>query len=178
MGPLRRAQGFCDYLGPVSEGLIDPRYSLVAVRMFRDMMKRQPLLYSWGHGSGDPPVLEMLRSIGFWIHGTPMCVRVLRPARFLHRNAWLRTTPARRLALDLLAGSGIGWLGLHTLHGALGLQGVWRRGVRCEEVPRFDGWADDLWERCRSSYALVGARDARTMNSLLPEGGDKRSQSF
>jgi hypothetical protein len=165
-----KSRTFCDYQGPVSEGLIDRRHSLVAIRMLRDMLKRQPLLYSWGHGASDGPVLEILTSLGFWIHSTPICLRVLRPARSLHRNAWLRATPARRIGLDLLAGSGIGWLGLSALHGALDRQWTASRRVSYQEVPRFEAWADELWERCRSSYTLVGARDARTLNTLLPHG--------
>jgi hypothetical protein len=161
---------FCDYQGPVSEGLIDRRHSVVAIRLLRDMLKRQPLLYSWGHGGSDQLVLKVLKSLGFWIHPTPICLRILRPARFLHRNAWLRTTLPRRIGLDLLASSGVGWLGLHALHAVLDHQRPAARRVSYEEVPRFDAWADELWERCRSCYTLVGARDALTLNTLLPEG--------
>lgn len=161
---------FCDYQGPVSEGSVDRRHSVVAIRMLRDMLKRQPLLYSWGHGGSDQPVLKALRSLGFWIHPTPICVRILRPARFLHGNAWLRTTLPRRIGLDLLAGSGVGWLGIHALHAARDAQRSAARRVSYEAVARFDAWADELWERCRSRYTLVGARDAFTLNTLLPEG--------
>ncbi len=163
-------QTFCDWLGPISEGLIEPRHGLVAVRMLRDMIKRQPHLYSWGHGSGNPPVLDLLAKMGFLVHGTPMCVRILRPARFFHRNAWLRTSALRRLGLDLLAVSGAGFLGAHALHGILGLRGRPIRDVTCEEVPGFGEWTDELWERCKKHYTLVGARDSVTMNALLPDG--------
>lgn len=161
----------CDYQGPVSEGTVDPRYGMLALRLFRDMTRKQPLLYSWGHGGEDPMVLQILRKLGWWLHTTPFCLRVLRPARFLHRNAWLRKTPARRAALDLLAGSGLGWLGLHALHGALGARRLFRARVSVEPIERFGAWADELWERCKRSYTLVAARDAATMNALLPAGG-------
>ena len=86
------------------------------------------------------------------------------------RPAWLRTTAARRFALDALAASGAGWLGLHALHGALALRSLGARGASAEEVPRFGPWADELWERWRSAYALVAQRDSGVLNSLLPEG--------
>jgi hypothetical protein len=154
----------------VSEGLIDPRHGLVAMRMLREMLRRQPLLYSWGHGGGDRPVLKILRSMGFWIHSTPLCVRIRRPARFLHRNAWLRTSPLRRMGLDFLSATGIGWLGLHALHQGLELRGHGSRDAQAEPIVRFEAWADELWDRNKAAYELVAMRDARTMNALLPEG--------
>ncbi len=160
----------CDYQGPVSEGVIDSRYSTLALRLLRDMERRQPLLYSWGHGGEDQVVLQILRKLGWWLHPTPMCVRVLRPARFLHRNAWLRTTAARRAGLDLLAASGLGWLGFTALHGALGLRSHVRGAIEVESVERFGAWADELFDRCKHRYSLVAARDAKNMNALLPKG--------
>ncbi len=160
----------CDYQGPVSEGIIDPRYSMLALRMMRDMERRQPLLYSWGHGGEDQMVLQILRKLGWWLHQTPICVRVLRPSRFLHRNAWLRTTAARRVGLDLLAASGVGWLGFTAVHGALGLRGHRRGAIEVEPVERFGAWADELFERCKQRYSLVATRDAANMNALLPQG--------
>jgi hypothetical protein len=160
----------CDYQGPVSEGTVDPRYSMLALRLFRDMARRQPLLYSWGHGGEDPMVLQILRKLGWWLHETPFCLRVLRPARFLHRNAWLRKTRVGRVGLDLLAGSGVGWLGLHALHGGLGARRLFRKRVSIEPIERFGAWADELWERCKPRYTLVAARDAANMNALLPVG--------
>ena len=161
----------CDYQGPVSEGTIDPRYGMLALRLFRDMQRRQPLLYSWGHGGEDPMVLQILRKLGWWLHTTPFCLRVLRPARFLHRNAYLRGSAARRAGLDLLSASGIGWLGLHALHGGLGVRSLFRARVSVEPVERFGPWADELFERCKQRYTLVAARDAVNMNALLPPGG-------
>jgi len=165
-----RTTTLCDYQGPVSEGTIDPRYGMLAMRLFRDMLRRHPLLYSWGHGGEDPVALQILRKLGWWLHTTPFCLRVLRPARFLHRNAWLRTSPARRAGLDVLSASGVGWLGLHALHGGLGLRRHWRSRVSVEVVDRFGGWADDLFEQCKHRYTLVASRDARNMNALLPRG--------
>lgn len=169
---LRGAEAtVCDYQGPMTEGAVDPRYSMLAMRLLRDMQRRQPLLYSWGHGGEDPVVLQILRKLGWWLHPTPMSVCVLRPARFLRGNAWLRTTPARRAGLDLLAYSGIGWLGLKALHAGLGFRRTRGRDVAVEPIERFGAWADELFARCKDRYSLVAARDARNMNALLPRGG-------
>jgi hypothetical protein len=159
-----------DYQGPVSEGILSRRYNTLGVRLIRDMLKRQPLLYSWGHGGLEQAMLQMLRSLGWSLLETPACLYVLHPFRFLRRNRYLRGSAARRIALDLLAGSGLGWLGVRALQHA---QAPWPRtspDLRAEVVSEFGAWADALWERSRDGYRAIAVRDAATMNVLLPEG--------
>jgi hypothetical protein len=133
------------------------------------MLKRYPVLYSWGHGGHEAAMLQMIVSLKWMIHDTPFCLKVLHPFRFLRRNRYLRSSVRNRLALDLLAYSGLGWIGLKLLHLGLGLRGGRHRDVRAEVVPRFGDWADGLWERCKDEYLALGFRDAKTMNDLVPE---------
>jgi hypothetical protein len=165
-----------DWQGPVSEGIVDARYAPLGLRFFRDMQKRQPLLYSWGHGGEEARMLQLLRSMKWHFHSTPFCLRVARPFPFLRESTYLRSTRGRRLALDLLAWSGLGWLGLRSLFGALSLRGAvaGRPARRLLDVTTFDEfgpWADALWEECVGAYQAIGLRDARTMNALLPRSG-------
>ena len=37
----------------VSLGAIDNGYAALGLRLVRDMLKKAPLLYSWGHGGSD-----------------------------------------------------------------------------------------------------------------------------
>lgn len=168
-----------DWQGPVSEGAISRKHNMVGMRLIRDMLKRRPLLYSWGHGPDDAAMLQMLKSMKWLLHGTPFCLKVLAPFRFLRMNRYLRRTAGRRALLDALAFTGIGWLA-HTAVGlALPLMGTLRgdgsRRARVDtevqEVAEFGPWADALWEGCKSQYAAIGCRDAHTMNALLPQGG-------
>lgn len=124
-----------DWQGPVSEGLLSPRYAMLGLRLIREMVKRYPTLYSWGHGGRDAAMLQMIVSLKWLIHDTPFCLKVLHPFRFLRRNRYLRSTARNRLALDLLAFSGIGWLGTKLLHGVLGLRGARSRELETEVVP-------------------------------------------
>lgn len=160
-----------DWQGPFSEGSVDPRHAALGLRMIRDMQKKYPLLYSWGHGGDDQPVVQMLLKMGWVMHHTPFCLLVLRPHRFLRLNALLRSSPMRRLALDLGAWSGAGFALLKLMHAAL----RWRHGRRfaaqAVEVPDFGDWADALWERCRDRYRAIALRDAASMNTLLPAQG-------
>lgn len=167
-----RVHTVTDWQGPFSEGSIDPRFNTLGLRMVRDMLKKYPLLYSWGHGGNEQPVVQMLLKMGWVMHHTPFCLLVLRPYRFLRLNALLRSSPARRAVLDLAAISGAGTLGLPLLHAVM----RWRSGgsrfsARAAVVPEFGSWADDLWEACRSRYAAIAQRDAASMNALVPPRG-------
>lgn len=160
-----------DWQGPFSEGSVDARYVTLGLRLLRDMLSRRPLLYSWGHGGNEQPLTQMVRKMGWLVHDTPFCLRVLKPARFLRLNAYLRTTPFRHAALDLLAFSGTGFLGFHALHALLRLRSYRRFRASAIEVAAFGAWADALWERCKNRYAAIAVRDAASMNALAPATG-------
>lgn len=161
-----------DWQGPVSEGLLSRKYNTLGLRLIRDMLKRYPLLYSWGHGGDEASMLQMLRSLKWLIHPTPFCLRIVKPFRFLRHNRYLRDTPGRRLGLDLLAASGAGWVGLKAMHAALSLRGpAQERGVEFEQVAGFGPWADEIWQRASPHYRAIGLRDAASMNALLPAAG-------
>lgn len=160
-----------DWQGPFSEGAVDTRYATLGLRLLRDMLSKRPLLYSWGHGGNEQPVVQMLQRMGWLLHRTPFCLRVLHPGRFLRHNAYLRGTRARRIALDALAFSGLGVVGLHVMHAALRIRAARRFRAHAEEVPRFEAWADELWVRCRDRYAALAVRDAASMNALAPQNG-------
>jgi hypothetical protein len=160
-----------DWQGPFSEGSIDARHATLGLRMLRDMLKKYPLLYSWGHGGDDQPVVQMLLKMGWVMHQTPFCLLVLRPARFLRLNRLLRSSPLRRLALDLGAYSGLGSVGLRALHASI----RWRHRssfrATAAKVPDFGAWADELWLRCKDRYLAIAQRDAASMNVLAPAVG-------
>ena len=160
-----------DWQGPFSEGSVNAKFNTLGLRMLRDMLKKHPLLYSWGHGGNEQPMVLMLQKMGWAMHHTPFCLLVLRPARFLRLNAMLRSSLPRRLAFDCAAYSGAGFVLLKLMHAVL----RWRHGRRftaeAAEVASFGPWADALWERCKGRYSAIAVRDAASMNALLPATG-------
>jgi len=160
-----------DWQGPVSEGLLSPKYSALGLRLLRDMLKRRPLLYSWGHGGDEARMLQMLRSLRWQLVGTPFCLRVLHPQRFLRLNRYLRQSARNRLLLDALAVTGIGWLGLTLFQGVLAARSRRSPGLEAEVVERFGDWADELWQRSMGCYRLIALRDQATLNAVMPPGG-------
>lgn len=160
-----------DWQGPFSEGSVNVRFTTLGLRMIRDMLKKHPLLYSWGHGGDDQPVVQMLQKMGWVMHQTPFCLLVVKPARFLRMNALLRSTPLRRLALDIGAYSGIGFVLLTLMHGVLRLRHFRRFSATATVETTFGPWADELWRRCKARYTAIAVRDSASMNVLVPPAG-------
>lgn len=167
-----KLQWVCDWQGPFSEGAINPKYATLGLRFVRDMLKKYPLLFSNGHGGGEEPMVQLLRTLGWTLHGTPFCLRILKPYRFLRGNRYLRQTARNRAALDLLAWSGLGGLGIRALQAVQRLSASGSiSDVRAEVVERFGDWTDELWERCKADYSCLAVRDSAMMNTLIPAHG-------
>lgn len=157
-----------DWQGPFSLGAVDRRYAALGLRMLRDMLKRQPLLYSWGHGGNEEPMVQMLKRMGWLLHETPLLVRVVHPFNFLRKNAYLRRDRAKAALQDALAWTGSGALGIHALHKARRARSLRRFSATPEVVPTFGAWVDELWERSKHRYDALAVRDAASMNLLVP----------
>ncbi|AKF07174.1 hypothetical protein [Sandaracinus amylolyticus] len=165
-----------DWQGPVSEGAISRKYNSLGLRLVRDMLKKRPLLYSWGHGSDEEPIVQMLRRMGWLMHPTPFALHVVDAYRFLRLNRQLRGTPERRLFLDGLAFTGLGNAALSALQWASSRRsapvGRPRRKPQVDvvEIDSFGSWADELWHRVKDEYAALAVRDAASLNLLMPPG--------
>ena len=162
----RRPVGY--YHLPLSEGIVDKTYGLLGSQLLVDALRRQPLMYALGMGGPDRPLPRMLKGIGWSLTAVPFFFRVVHPARFLRNIQPLRRTAARRLAADVAAYSGVGFAAIRVLQRR-------RRSDRAshEIVREFSSWADALWSRVHSEYAMVGSRDAETLNILYPSGSDR-----
>jgi hypothetical protein len=154
---------------PLSEGIIDPRYRMLGVQLLKDALARQPVLFGLGMGGEDQPFPRLLKILKWRLVSCPFYFRVARPFRFLREIVYLRRQRSRRVLLDSLAFTGLGWLGLKALHQWKDWQGS--RGslaATCRMVPEFSSWADDLWARSKNAYALIAVRDASILNTLYP----------
>jgi hypothetical protein len=153
------------YRLPISEGLVNRAYATLGLRLVRDALAREPLLYALGMGGWGHPLPQMLKRLGWRMCAVPFHFKVVHPFRFLREISALRTTALRRLILDAAAWSGAGWLGLK-------MMGHARRVPKssCEIAASFAGWADEVFEQSRSEYTLMAARSGRTLDQLYPAG--------
>lgn len=151
---------------PLSEGITDRRYTSVGLKLVKDALRRAPFLFGLGMGGVERPLPRMLRLLGAHVCEVPFYFRVLRPFSFLRGLPMLRSTPARRLAADFAAYSGVGSLAVAGLNAAKRLSAVRRRDVRWEVCEHFPGWVDEVWEASRSSYSMIAVRDRAHLEYL------------
>lgn len=163
---IRNEPAHLAFIGlPVSEGIIDKAHTMVGVQLMVDAARRCPLLFGLGIGSVNEAAAQMFIRSKWQVGLVPFWFKVLHPARFLRNIRYLRRTPFRRFALDLLAFSGIGWVGI-TAYQRARTRARPCPGATCQVVPEFGPWADDVWNSSRAHYSLVAVRDARVLNRL------------
>lgn len=170
-GYLVQEQDFCingqrarlGYLHlPLSEGLLDRRYSTLGVQLIAHALKRQPLLFGLGIGGTDEAFAKIVSSLRWTLDPVPFLFKVVRPARVARQLTAIRRTAARRLACDVAAVSGLA---------AIGSWALQRRSpaivhdarAALTEVADLDAIADELWTRRRDDYRLAAWRDGAAL---------------
>ena len=161
-----RVEAISDLQLPLSEGIVNRRYTPLGIQLVLDALKRQPLLYGLGMGGLETPLPGLLRSLKWSLCLVPFFFRVVRPTRFLRGLPLLRTSATRRLGLDLLAVTGAGWLGTCLVQGLAARR--MRGAAACDVEPQlgFGDWADEVWEASHPQYALVAIRDRTNLEAL------------
>ena len=148
-----------------SEGLIDHAYAMVGAMQAQDALRRQPLMYALGMGGLDAPLAKLLVAMEWVAFPVPFYFRVFSSSRFFENLTYLRKDPCKRIAMDLLRYSGLGFVGVQVA------QTRWRpiKSLKSGIVAdSFGTWADKIWEKCRLRYSLVRMRDSSTLNVFYP----------
>jgi hypothetical protein len=153
---------------PISEGSVDPRYSLVAIQLLRDAFRREPLCYGLGLEGPGSQLAKLAATLGCELRVMPFFLRVQHGGRFAREVRHLRRRPALARLLDAAAATGAAGLGASLVNLALQRAPRPDGGVELEAIDAFGPWADELWQRCRERYSFVGVRDTETLNRLYP----------
>jgi hypothetical protein len=152
-----------NFQSPLSEGIVDPKYSIVAMQMVKFMQKRADAVFMVGMGSADRPLPKLLVAAGWSVRPVPFLFRVHHAAKFLHELQMLRTTPLKRIAAETARFTGLGALGLAVKQR--------RKGSGPETIRQVDAWgewADEIWQCCRDKCSFAVKRDRRTLDCLYP----------
>ena len=153
---------------PISEGTVDPRYSLVAAQLIRDAIRREPLSFGLGMDGMGSPLSKLVGILRCARRPVPFFVRIEHGGRFAREARYVRKRAAAlRLPLDVAAATGLAWLGARLVRLAL-RRGPGLAGASVETVADFGAWADEVWQRCRTRYSFVGRRDAATLARIYP----------
>jgi hypothetical protein len=154
---------------PISEGSVDPRYSLVAIQMLRDAMRREPLCFGLGLEGPGSQLAKLATTLRCELRLVPFFVRIQNGQRFARDARYLRKRRALARLLDVAAATHAAGLAVGIANRALQRVRPPRADTTIEPVTGFGPWADELWLRCRSRYSFVLARDAATLRHLYPE---------
>ncbi len=151
---------------PVSEGITNPQYNFVALFMLRELLKRNPLIYSIGMGSETKPYPRLLKALGWNLTAVPFFFHVLRAKRFIRNLQLLRRDPLCRLVADVSAECGLGPSIIHAWQ-ALRVKRP-TPASNYDSVERFGEWADEVWKSARQGISFSIERKAEVLNELFP----------
>lgn len=152
-----------NFQSPLSEGIVDPRYTTVAMQIVKFAQKQADAGFFAGMGSPDRPLPKLLTASGWSLRPVSFLFRVHRTANVLKELRLLHTTPIRRLAAAAARLTGLGALGLTVMQR--------RRSAATgsiRQVNSWGDWADEVWHSCRDTCSFAVQRDQRTLESLYP----------
>lgn len=160
----------CDFQTPISEGIVDRRYTMIGAQLIRHALTVNRLLYTVGMGGLDRPLPRLLKSLRFSVTTVPFLFLLNHGGRFLAEIQHLRSSSMRRFVLDAARYGGLGWLAANAIHSI----GILRRDrtVRFQQVATLDEIADDTWDLSRHEYSCLAVRDSQMMR-LLFHGRDR-----
>jgi hypothetical protein len=158
-----RAERTINYQSPLSEGILDPTHSMVAMQLVRFMQRRSPYVFIVGMGSETNPLPRLLKASGWHVEAAPFYFRVRHAGAFLRELRILRRSAVKRIGAQLAAATGMGAIGLKFLQRRPGA-----RGWSIERVTTWGDWADSIWESYRDVVSFAVVRDRKTLQELYP----------
>jgi hypothetical protein len=150
-----------NFQSPLSEGIVDAKYSIVAMQIVKFMQKQADAVFMVGMGGADRPLPRLLVASGWSVRPVPFLFRVHRSGNFLRELQMVRTSPAKSVAAQVARMTGLGALGLAVKQRR---KGTTLATVR--QVGNWGEWADEIWSRCRENCSFAVQRDRRTLESL------------
>jgi hypothetical protein len=159
---------------PVSEGIVDKRYTLVGVLVLRDAIKRCEYLYALGAGGRFGNVFRVAQHAGWELEDVPFLFRVLRGGRFLRKLPQMQHGVERRLLATFGDLTGLVEIASGLLHAGTALRHGGNSSLRqpsdvtVEEVKSLADAANEVWVRARTQYAFCVVRDGAHVEASFP----------
>lgn len=152
-----------NFQSPLSEGIVDSKYSMVAMQIVRFAQKQSDAVFMVGMGSQEKPLPRLLSAAGWRVSAVPFLFRVHRVGRFLKEVQVLHRSALRSAAARTARWTGVGSIGVSVMQ---------RRRVTCDGQVRresdWGSWADEIWQSYRERCSFAVRRDRRTLASLYP----------
>ena len=157
-----------NYQGPLSEGIVDPRYGMVGMYMLRYVQKHWPLTFAVGMGGADRPLPRLLQAAGWQMRPLPFLFHVVRASRVLRELRVLQERTPLRLVARAGAMTGAGAIGVAARQHRAWTSSFGTSDIRLERIERWDEWTDVVWRQTRESASFSVVRDRATLECLYP----------
>jgi len=152
---------------PLSEGLVNKAYHAMGMMIIRGAQEIEPNLYTMGMGGIHRTLPQGLKKSDWFCDLIPFYFKILRAPGFMRNIVPYRNTTMRKTALDFLAMSGLGSLGLMLFDIVKPTKKISAQ-ITCERFEEFGAWSDATWEKSKNEYDFVAEKDAPTQNILYP----------
>jgi hypothetical protein len=160
---------FCWAEMPVSEGIINRKYSLAIIQLMKKATEYQPFLMGIGVGAPEVEAFRFMVKLGWGWRLTPFFFYPVRVSKALLGLRYFKERPKLRYAalLGAFSGAGAGLSGLLSLHRRLA---SFLATCQSSEENAFDDWADRIFTYALPDYAAAIRSDAATLNIVYPPG--------
>jgi hypothetical protein len=158
----------CNFQSPLSEGIADSRYALVALQILKFLQRKSPYAFIVGMGHRDRPLPRLLAAAGWTIRTIPFLVRPVRYGRVLTQLPMLRQKPAMSIAARVAAVTGAAWVGGQALRLRRIPAVIRSRGFSIEPIREWGDWATDLWQQASGHCSFAVQRDRQALDILYP----------
>jgi len=152
---------------PISEGIIDRRYSLAIVQLVKAVSRYESFLMSTGAGPEDKESFRLLAKFEWRHHAVPFFFYPVKVTNVLLGLSYFKKHTTLRYGALLGAYSGLG-AGLSRLLGLRrridGVLSVYEHSVE----KTFGAWADRIFDDYLLDYGVAMRSDATTLNIMYP----------
>ncbi len=156
-----------DYQLPLSEGIVNSKYSYLGINLTLDALKRSPRLFAMGMGGMSEKLPKLLKAMKWDISQIPFHFMILNPNNFLKNITYLRSNLLRILFLDFLAYSKLGYLSIKILNFFKKQEyQKSKNNITISTCLRFDKQADILWHKVKGNYKFIALRTSKILNIL------------
>jgi len=162
---LGKLHSITQYRLPISEGIIDKKFMMVGVLLYKNAIKDYPNMYGLGGGGPHQPSQRFIIKARWKLHPVPFYFKILKPNNFL-KNIYLRKNISMGILLYAARFTGLGYLFIKLLNITKTRNNYKAIQPLAEEVDEFGSWANDIWNECKSQYSYIAVRDSKTLNLL------------
>ncbi len=162
---------FCWTKMPLSEGIIDLKYSLAIIQVMKRAVDYQPFLMGLGAGTPDSEGFRFFVKLRWRYQSVPFFFYPVRVSNVLRNLSYFKDNAKLRYGALLGAYSGIGGCvsGLLALRRKLSSALSGRlSGYEESVVDRFDDWADRIFANSLPEYPVAIRSDATSLNIVYP----------